>query len=196
MDRRGLLLVASLFCASCDRPAIEPADSLVGATNLPSGKQLSQEAIEINRGFGGGYGFGEHFLSYQLRADNMLTVVWTFRPDDDVRGRESFQLSPEAADGARQALWRVRPQEAGGMDADLRPKGCVSNSPHDLGEIAVLFTEASEKHFRVFTMPHPGSCDSAAAKEARKVIREVLASFPHSEVAAAYVRAEAADTAR
>jgi hypothetical protein len=191
-----MLLATLLFCASCDRPAIEPADSLVGATDMPSAKQLSQEAIEINRGFGGGYGFGEHFLSYQLRADNLLTVVWTFRPDDDVRGRESFRLPSDVAENARRALWRLRPKEAGGMDHDVRPTGCTSRSPHDLGEMVVLYTEADEERFRLFTSPYPGSCDNAAAKEARKVIRDVLASFPHSDVATAYSRAEAADEAR
>lgn len=195
MDRRRLLLVALLLCASCDRPAIEASDSLVEATDLPSAKQLSQEAIEINQAFGGAEGFGDHFLSYQLAADDRLDVIYTYRPDDDVRGRESFKLAAKVADDARRALWRLRPARLDGVNTDVRPIGCTSQSPHDLGDMAVGFIAPNED-FGIFTLPYPGSCNNAAARGARDVVREVLESFPHSEVAAAYFRAEAADEAR
>jgi hypothetical protein len=193
-NRCGIAFLVLILCASCNRSAIEPSESLVGASALPSAARLSQETIEINRAFGGGEGFGEHFLSYRLGSDDKLVVVHTYRPDDTVLGKEEFQLSHDVAAKARERLWRVRPEKLEGINSDVRPVGCRRYSPHDLGDVAVGFMRP-DKVFGIFTLPHPASCNTHAAMEARKLLHQVLRSLPHSKVATDFTARQRVDEA-
>ena len=137
------MVVTSLLCVSCQRGAIERSESLVGADDLPISSVLSQEIIQLNRGFGA-YSSG-NFLSYELRPDNSLTVTHTFRPKDEVRGVETFRLPAITAEHARRMLWRVRPAKLAGVESETRPMGCQQQGPHDLGELAVVFIKEGDK---------------------------------------------------
>lgn len=181
------LLIGSVFLCSCERSAIEPSDSLVGAKALPSSSALSQEIIQINRD-GGGKGYGLDFLSYELRPDNLLAVTHIVRPNDRVRGPETFRLAPNVADQARRALWRLRPAKLEGVEYETRPIGC--HKIYDAGsEAAVVFISA-DKRIGVVDVPYQGDCDTRSAMIARSIVREVLTSFPHSKVAAGFPRSE------
>lgn len=181
----ALLLGPLLLCCSCERSAIEPSESLVGANALPPSSVLSQEIIQINRGFGGS-GYGEDFLSYELRPDNSLAVTHTFRPEDRVRGSETFRVSAKVAEQARRALWRLRPDELRGVEHETRPTGC--DKIYDAGsEAAVAFINPDER-IAVVDLPYRGDCDAHSARIARTIVREVLTSFPKSKVAAGFPR--------
>lgn len=175
-----------LLATSCTNQAVKAEDRLVDGTALPSEEMLSREKIEINQGFGG-EGFGEHFLSYELASNNSLVVTHTFRPEDKVIGREVFVLPPDMAMKARKQLWRVRPDKLEGMDTDVRPSGCLRRWDHDSPEIAVGFA-ASDEIYGVVDLPRPISCDTPAAKAARRMLRDVLKLFPRSKVAETFIK--------
>ena len=178
-----------LLATSCTNPAVKAEDRLVGGTTLPSVETLSREKIEINRGFGG-EGFGEHFLSYELASNNSLVVTHTFRPEDKVIGREAFVLPPDVAMKARKQLWRVRPDKLEGVETEVRPSDCLRRWVHDSPEIAVGFA-ASDEMYGGFDLPLSASCDSPAAKAARRMLYEVLKSFPRSKVADNFIKERA-----
>ena len=180
-----LSLGTLLLCCSCERSAIDPSESLVGAKALPPSSALSQEIIQINRGVGG-RGYGDDFLSYELRPDNSLAVTHTFRPEDKVRASETFRLSAEVAEQARGALWRLRPNELQGVEQEIRPTGC--DKIYDAGsEVAVAFI-SPDKRIAVVDVPYRRDCDARSAKIARTIVGEVLTSFPKSNVAAGFPR--------
>ena len=181
-----LLIPMGISLVGCSDQPVKQADRLVDGIALPSEKMLSRETIEINRGFGGD-GFGEHFLSYELAPDNSLAVTHTFRPNEQVVGREVFFLDHEVAMKARKLLWRLRPDDLQGVDTYVRPSGCVQRWVHDTPEIAVGFA-ASREMVGVFDLPRPASCETAAAKTARQMLSGVLASFPRSKVAEEFMK--------
>lgn len=176
----------ALSAISCTQPAVQAGDRLVDGGALPSASTLSREKIEINRGFGG-EGFGEHFLSFELASDNSLVVTHSFRPDDEVIGREAFVLSPDVAMRARKQLWRVRPTKLEGVETDVMPSGCERREVHDFPEIAVGFA-ASDENYRSFSLPRSASCNNLAAKAARRMLDDILSSFPRSDVAESFVK--------
>jgi hypothetical protein len=184
---RSLSLVGvSLLAGSCHRPAIDPAQSLVGAKSLPAASVLSREIIEINRGVGSWDGNG---LSYDLRPDNTLTVTLTGR-GDSVKAKESFQLSSDVAAAARRMLWRVRPENLEGIEQAVLPSGCHS-PPVDAGsEYSVIFIPADSGNQRlgVLLLPYARDCAAKNSIEAHNLIGTVLHSFPTSKVAAEYDR--------
>lgn len=175
-----------LLATSCTNQAVKVKDRLVDGTELPSEEMLLREKIEINQGFGG-EGFGEHFLSYELASNNSLIVTHTFRPEDKVIGTEVFVLRPDVAMKARKQLWRVRPDKLEGIETDVRPSGCLRRWVHDSPEIAVGFIASDEMH-GVFDLPRPVSCDTPAAKAARRMLHDVLTSFPRSKVAETFIK--------
>lgn len=177
--------------ASCTQPAAKTEDRLVAGDELPSRHVLSREKIEINRGFGG-EGFGEHFLSFELASNDMLSVTYTNRAKDTVIGSEAFTLDSDVAMQARQQLWRVRPEQLKGIETDVRPLGCVKRWDHDSPEIAVGFA-ASDRDFGVFDLPRASSCNNPAAKAARQMLEDVLKSFPRSKVLESFLKAQAAN---
>lgn len=183
-------IAASLLSASCQPPAVEPSQSLVGADSLPSADALSREIIQINRGYGQ---VGGGFLSYELRTDDTLTVTHTDRRRGEVLGEETFRLASSLAGDSRRLLWRLRPAKLEGVDAhEVRPSGCERRGPHDFGELAVIFIdegrEAGVKDDRLgtFELPRRDSCSTPQAREARQLVRQVLDSFPPSTVAAGF----------
>ena len=187
--------------ASCDRPAIEASQSLVGAKELPTARELSRETIQMNEGFGGD-GFGTHLLSYELRPNNELAVKHyerSIEKGEVVRGSETFNLSTDVADRARRSLWRMRPSDLKGLDYEIRPVGCKQQWDHDFGDYTFLFIkEGGESGVRddllgVSLIPEPESCDNPAARLARALVPEVLAHFPKSKVANSFHKLESED---
>ena len=186
------LLSVLLLCTSCNDAAIEPSQSLVGATVLPSAKALSQETLYISRG-GGPY--GGDALTYEWRADGPLTITHTFSDSSarqTIKGRETFHVAREAAATARQLLWRVRPENLEGVEQDQRPIGCERRGPHDFGEVVVAFINEGSKpgteddKVGIFELPTAESCNTPAAAKAREVVWRALRLLPKSKVAAAF----------
>lgn len=185
------LLSAALFCVSCNDPAIEPTQSLVGAKELPSAEALSRETLYISRG-GGPY--GGHSLSYEWRPNDSITVTHDFsdgRGGGETRGSENLRISSEVAAEARRLLWRVRPAKFEGVENyGTRPIGCERKGPHDFGEVAVAFINEGQSRGReddqigIFELPDRQSCNTPAAVEARKVMQRVLKLLPRSNVTA------------
>jgi hypothetical protein len=175
-----------LLATSCTNQAVKAEDRLVDGTELPSEEMLSREKIEINQGFSG-EGFGENFLSYELASNNSLVVTHTFRPEGKVIGKEVFVLPPDVAMKARKQLWRVRPDKLEGIETDVRPSGCLRRWVHDSPDIAVGFA-ASDEMYGVFDLPRPISCDTPAAKAARRMLYDVLKIFPRSKVAETFIK--------
>jgi len=193
--RSALLVAATLLCVSCDQSAISPSQSLVGAKSLPTAAELSKETIEINTGFGD---IGPGFLSYELKSDNSLTITLTAPDRDQILGQDKFRLAPDVADNARRMLWQVRPEKLEGIDAwATRPIACYRQYDHDFGELAVVFIAKGPgpgiAHDRVgvFELPTLDSCRSLAAMQARKLIDQVIHSFPSSKLPAEFERQKA-----
>lgn len=184
----GIVLLS--FTAACGPPAMPASDRLVAGSLPLSQAELVRETIEINRGYGNA-GFGEHFLSFTLSSNDVLTVTHTFRPDNRVVGKEVFTLRSRVAAKVREQLWRIRPAKLEGYDAEVRPLGCKRSIDHDFGDIAVVFYP-DEETFGIFTLPYPDSCDNAAARKARATVEEVLAMFPTSKVAESFLAARKA----
>ena len=166
----------------------------MGAEELPSADNLSQEIIEINRGYGD---VSHGFLTYQLRPDNSLAVTHLDEYREKVVGKETFQLAPHVATQARRMLWRLRPStlEGQGLTRDeFRPVGCQRRGPHDFGRLAIVFIDegedagVSDDQLGVFELPYRASCDTPHASEARDLVERVLRSFPPSRVAAEFLK--------
>ena len=177
---------------SCSDAAIQPSQSLVGATVLPSAKALAQETVYISRG-GGPY--GGDALTYEWRSNDSLTITHTFSDNSarqTVKGRETLRIAPEVAATARQLLWRVRPENLEGVDQDQRPTGCERRGPHDFGEVAVAYISEDSKpgieddKVGIFELPTAESCNTPEAAKAREVVWKALRLLPKSKVAAAF----------
>lgn len=193
MLRSAVLLLAALLSHSCNSPAAELSESLVGAKELPSADTLSRETLHISSG---GSDWGGDALSYELHPDNSLTVTHTYSDDrsagEVVKGRETLQVSPDIAVQVKRLLWRVRPGQLEGVDRwPARPVGCERKGPHDFGEVAVVFinngsTGIEDDQVGIFEMPSAQSCNTPAAVEARGVVRRALELLPKSKVAAEF----------
>ena len=189
------MLTVSVLCASCNDAAIEPSQSLVGATKLPSATALARETVYISRG---GSAYGGDTLSYEWRPDNSLLVKHTYSDGrgtgEVVRGQETLHVSPEGAAHARQLLSRVRPSELEGVEQDARPMGCKRRGPHDFGEVTIGFVNEGDAsgieddQVGIFNLPTAESCSTQTAVEARAVVRGALRLLPKSKVAAAFDR--------
>jgi hypothetical protein len=196
MQRAAIILsIIPLLCMSCSDPVIDPSTSLVGATDLPPAKVLSAERIYITWG-----GDGGHSLTYDWTPNNVITVTHEFF---DLRtyiaakiSQERLRVLPKNAEKARKLFWRMRPANLDGlldfMDRDHRPQGCQRKSLHDRGEVRVAFiseggkAEIDDDRLGVFRLHYKGSCNTAAAAEARKILRQALSMLPASKVAAEY----------
>ncbi len=193
---RHSLLIAVLLLTSCDRPAIQPGESLVGAKNLPPARVLSREIVQINTGFDG---FSPGMLSYELRPDNTLEVSLTFRPKfaDKKFGPDIFHLPPKVAAQARQSLWRLRPEQLQGVAYETYPVGC-SRPPSDISpDASVVFIAEGPKpgveddRVGIFAEPRYSTCNNPRVRDANDIIGQVLSSFPTSGVAAEYAHERA-----
>jgi hypothetical protein len=192
---RYSLLVASLSVASCDRPAIDPSQSLVGAKQLPSVQTLSREIIYLSRGYSWS---GQGHLSYELRPDDTLTITYEHTDRHTLKKtarRETFHLSSNESNvalEARRVLWRLRPEKLEGIETIVRPSNCPQPPTDTFPEVAVGFIaegpDPGVKDDRLGIVDVPGklTCSSREATIARAVTRQVLASFPSSKVAAEF----------
>lgn len=184
--QKGWAIPAMLLCVSCQSSVREP-ESLVGADEVSYSDEFVQEIIQINRGFGDG---SVDFLSYELRPNNKLVVTLTIWARSSLRGAdlvrdEIFDLAPETAEQVRRQLVRVRPAVLAGLDNEASyvwPVGCEPQTSHDFGEAVVVFIDPNQA-IGIFTLPSEGSCETAEAVQARRLVEQVLASFPDSEVA-------------
>ncbi len=190
------LLFASLLCSACSDAASGPSESLVGANDLPSAEALSRETLYISRG-GGAY--GGDALTYEWRADDLLTVTHTFSDNsarETIKGRETLRVVPEIATRVRKLLWRVRPAKLEGVEQDQRPLGCKRRGPHDFGEVTIGFVNEGNKRgieddqVGIFSLPDSQSCDVPLAVEARAVVWDALRLLPKSKVAAGFDRTQ------
>jgi hypothetical protein len=183
------LVSTALFLISCDRPAIEPSQSLVGAKELPSSTTLSREIIYISRGFG----WDSHdLLSYELRPDDVLTVTYDHTDRDTLKKisrKDIFHLSSNVTQRTRRMLWRVRPEQLKGIEWETKPVGCRSDRTDDFPEISVGFVAEGPKpgieddRLGLFVLPYPSSCSTRSAVEVRSLMHQVLQSLPPSRVA-------------
>jgi len=188
-----LCVVAILLTTGCDRSAIDPSQSLVGAEQLPSARVLSREIIQINRGFGS---TATGLLTYELQPDDTLTVTLTHRDRDSSKevtdGRETFHRSSNIASQARYALWRLRPETLQGLEWVTRPADCPPPPTDTFPESAVAFIAegpepgVKDDHIAVVDVPYLSSCKTRQSVEAHNVVQRVLQSFPSSRVAAEY----------
>lgn len=192
-------LLAAWLLASCDGPAIDPSESLVGAKSLPSARELSRETIQINP-MSSAWTADAQRLSYELRPDNSLSVTlshWDLGGRDEViDGRETFHLSGSVASQARRLLWRVRPEPLQGIEWIIRPTGCPPPPTDTFGDSVVFISgnpEAgtTDRKIGVFEVLPAQYCRESSANEARLVVKQVLQLFPKSKVAAEYQRRNA-----
>jgi len=164
--------------------------SLVGAERLPPDERLSLEAVQINRGYGDG---SQGLLSWELRPDGSLSVTHYGAGRGEAPATERFRLDAATAGRVRRLLRRVRPETLDGIDShEARPSGCERRGPHDSGELAIVFIDEGrapgieDDRLGTFELPRPGSCDTAQAREARQLVRQVMDSLPKSEVASGF----------
>lgn len=182
-------VVAALVAASCSQLSFDASESLVGAKRLPPVAELLRETIQINRDteFDG----HQHFLSFDLRPDNSLTVTHTLDgyEGNDIVGKETFRLQPEVADGVRKTLWRFRPGNLQGVEDLTYPVGC--SPPIDSGmEVAVAFFGKSPMQGDIGIFALPYACKEGQAAVARSELGRVMRSLPTSKVAAAFPPAD------
>jgi len=178
-------VVAAWAVASCGQSSFDASESLVGAKRLPSLTELHRETIQINRDteLDGRH----HFLSFELRPDNSLSVTHSLDGYDgnDLVGKETFQLPPDVADGARKTLWRFRPGSLQGVEDLTFPVGC--RPPIDSGmEVAAAFFGKSpiQGDIGIFALPY--ACKEGQAAVARGALGRMMQSLPASKVAAAF----------
>lgn len=191
MRKLGPVLTAFL-CASCHGPAVVP-NRLVAGTDLPAVAQLRRERIVIEQGFGGD-GYGVHRLTYELATDNQLSIAYGLAGNPRPVVQNNFRLPAAEANRVRQLLWRLRPQELAREwvgEWPVRPIGCERRSAHDLGEVVVAFSGTNDDKGALFALPTTRSCDTSSARQARRVLKEVVASLPASEIVAEFHNAEA-----
>ena len=180
MLRTAVLLVCGLLlCGSCHQEAVEPL-SLVGAQALASEAALSREAIYIVRG--GASDDGDTFI-YDWQPDGTLIIehkVSNGRDGQEVASRETLHVPAETAMRVRRLLARVHPERLGGVEQDVRPLGCERLGSHDVGEITIGFIRPigrpgiEDDEVGQFALPSSRSCDTPAAIEARRVVRNIL----------------------
>lgn len=194
MRRATVLACGALLCGSCGEGAAEPSQSLVGAQSPPSQDDLVREAFYIVRRGGPN---GGHSLTYDWRRDGELIVEHAFSDGvgrSEARGREALRIPADAAAQARRLLARLHPARLEGVEQDARPLGCGRQGPHDVGEFTIGFIRASDEpgiqddEVGLFALPYPSSCDTPAAREARKVVQGILQLLPRSSVAAEFER--------
>lgn len=189
--RAASIFILVLFCVSCDRPAIDPSKSLVGAKKLPPARVLSRETIYIARGYGA---LTPGRLAYELHPDNKLEVTFTGKNLSTVIDRETFNLDANLAAALRRSLWPVRPEQLQGVQWDTMPTGCQNIPTDTFPEVTVAFVAegpepgVEDDRVGVFSLPPEIYCRTRQATEARKLIEHVLHSLPASKVAAEFDR--------
>ena len=178
-------VVAALAVASCGQSSFDASESLVGTKRLPPVAELLRETIQINRDTQ--LAGQSHFLTFELRPDNSMSVTHTLDGYDgsDIVGKETFQLPPDVADRARKTLWRLRPGNLQGVEDLTYPTGC--SPPIDSGmEVAVAFFGKSPMQGDIGIFALPYECKEGQAAVARGALGKMMQSLPASKVAAAF----------
>lgn len=169
-----------LLSSGCQQSAVKAPESLVGAKSLPTSSELVRETIQINRWGGPRL---DHFLSYELRPDNSLTVTHSLRlpGGEKTLGKEAFHLAPDLANQLRTSLWRIRPQTLRGVEYDTLPTGChvIMDA---VPEAAVAFIDVKER-IGISSIPPEADCQTEQARQARLLLSQALKSLPASKVA-------------
>lgn len=163
---------------SCERRAVEPAQSLVGSKSLPSLADLHKETIALAR-MGGKD--GKDTLTIEIRPTNEI-VVSHFRGQDKTPvAQETGHLSGQQGESIRRMLWRVRP-DYGAPAQKTIPLGC--HYVYDAGyDWAVAYVRGDKPaNFVIFTLPYREYCQTAAYAQARDLIGAVLGALPRSNV--------------
>lgn len=200
---RSAPILAALLCIACGSDHGDRAGSLVGAGAIPPSQELAGESIMIIHFTMIGVPGGET-LRRELRPDDRLAVTLVQHPSDPrdyaengaerILAEETHRLSAEAAARARHALRRMRPEKLAGLDREVRPLGCERRSSHDFGEAQIVFHDGDAAG--LFVLPSQQSCDTPAAREARRLVRQTLGTFPRSSAVAAFEEFEPRRQAR
>ena len=183
-------VILLLICTSCDRPAIDPSQSLVGAKSLPPARELMSETIEIYLGEDKSL---SHQLSYELRKDNSLTLTLSAVERGKRSLSQKFQLRSADADALRRKLWRVRPEELKGLAWMVQPADCPPPPTDTSPMLSVGFIQEGTKpgieddHIGVFILPYPYTCKTPGGNAARALLKEVLKALPGSRLQSQYV---------
>jgi hypothetical protein len=178
-------VVAALAISSCGQSSFDASESLVGAERLPPVTELLRETIQINRDTD--LAGLHHYLSFELRPDNSLSITHTLDGYDgkDVVGNEKFRLPSDVADSARKTLWRIRPENLQGVENLIFPVGC--RPPIDSGmEVAVAFLGKAPMQGDIGIFALPYACKDGQAAVARSALSRMMQSLPDSKVAAAF----------
>lgn len=199
MTKHASLFAAAIFCSSCSNRVDGQAESLVGATDLPSAEVLSRETLYVTRGAND---WGGDRLAYEFQPNGTLTITHTFLDPrtsrEEVRARDTFNVRPDVAARFRRFMWRVRPDllEGQGLEKnEVRPVGCNRRGPHDFSEVGVAFINdgdtknTKDDRVALFELPQPDSCTTSAAKHSREAVWEALRLLPPSKAVEGYERA-------
>jgi hypothetical protein len=181
MTRWRIIIIGAFLVSACQKSAIDPSDSLVGARELPTIEALSRETVELNRH--GGTQTEPALLIGELRPDNTFEFKLTrhdLRHGEMVLGKETAKLAPEDAAAVRKNLWHLRPSKLEGIDKQVLPIGCywMFDEPP---EFTVVFIAPNRKDIGATDVQ--ASCESPAAAASRKLVGDVLNKLPKSKLA-------------
>ena len=186
----SVIIILSFLCASCNRPAIGPGDSLVGAKSLPPTSELRKETIGFY------YGLDQSLtrqLSYELTPNGHWDIVISDRNRDGHElSRQSIPLEPARIESFRRQLWRLRPEKLDGIQWTHQPSDCPKPTIHTIEEISVAFVEKGPKpgvsndKLGVFGLLHSEVCNSPNNVEARRIINEIVSSLPVANLRAQF----------
>lgn len=179
---RSTLALAVLICG-CDPSVRGTSESLVGATNQPSERDLGRETIIITQRTGPAR---DHILSYELRPNDVLTVTYSLSElsGETEVAKDTVQLRSSDADNARKSLWRMRPTRLQGIETVVYPVGC--RPPIDSNDEVVIVFADNRKRLGIFTLPH--SCKDGNSAVARSIVREVISTLPATETAGDFAK--------
>ena len=181
MTRPPLAVFAALLLCGCQKSAIDPAESVVGANELPPVEVLNHETLEVNRH--GGTQTEPALLIAELRPDNTFEFTLTrndLRRGEVVLGKETAKLRPADAAAIRKNLWHLRPEKLEGIEKQVLPIGChwIFDEPP---EFTVAFIAPNRKGIGATDVQ--ASCESPAATASRSLVGEVLKKLPKSRLA-------------
>lgn len=180
------LFVSGLLCGACNSPTREQPPNLVGATEIPSNKDISREIIFITRQK------SSDFLIYDLRPNGVLILEHIYvSPIDQAeitKGKVTLQVSPKSVAQVQQLLLSVRPARLLGLDREVRPSGCKPIYDHDRGEVSVAFIDdrrtksIHDDKIGLFLLPSTYRCNNSAAASARQVMAKLFQLLPKDDV--------------
>jgi len=187
--RLGAIVALSLLMVSCDQPAIDPSQSLVGAKSLPAATELARERVEIHFGYDTVLA---NQLSFELHPDDSWIVRISEAKDLQQSNSQKFQLDSKLARTVRAKLWRVRPEELKGVEWVVEPADCPPPPTDASPLLSVAFIAegpqpgVGDDRVGIFILPRADICNTPQATAARKLLEEVLKPSPGSNLASKY----------